>query len=272
MNNIRMPLSTIDCHFHIFDLPSAHSGAAWRYRPTAPATLAQWRAHASARGVARGVVVQPSFLGADNSLLLGALCDHLHALRGVVVIDPFNPSNDWATMRASGVRGVRFNVAGVAAPAQRIRDVPAAVWDALLAHDLHVELHADVGCASALVPLVPSSLTLVLDHLGKPRADLVEETIFAHARARGVGKTWVKLSAPYRQAKPNDASFLLTMCARWLDAVGDARIVWGSDWPFTQHEDRQTYEMSAQWLSALPLNAAQREAIFSRNPVSLYWR
>ena len=61
----------VDCHFHVFEAGQAVAQA--RYVPAYAATVKQWSEQAGAVGVSHGVLVQPSFLGVDNRLLLSTL-------------------------------------------------------------------------------------------------------------------------------------------------------------------------------------------------------
>lgn len=73
-------------HAHVFarDLPLAGER---RYAPHYDAPLALYLAQLDAHDIARGVLVQPSFLGADNRYLLAALSLERSRLRGIAVID-----------------------------------------------------------------------------------------------------------------------------------------------------------------------------------------
>src|SRR5690349_10269524 len=100
----------IDSHFHLFAAGQACLGA--RYVPAYDADFPEWWGAAHAVGVARGVLVQPSFLGADNSRLCAELSKHADTLRGIAVIAP-----DWSAGRlrelaSCGVRGIRLNLSG----------------------------------------------------------------------------------------------------------------------------------------------------------------
>ncbi|MNY45496.1 Amidohydrolase [compost metagenome] len=44
---------------------------------------------------------------------------------------------------------------------------------------------------------------------------------------------WIKISAPYRLASPNQWPAL---AAHWAEVAGPDRLLWGSDWPWTNHE------------------------------------
>src|SRR5258708_22274183 len=64
--------SSVDTHAHVFErglpMPDAR-----RYAPDEDALLGTYLHHLDTHGMAHGVLVQPSFLGTDNSYLLQAL-------------------------------------------------------------------------------------------------------------------------------------------------------------------------------------------------------
>jgi predicted TIM-barrel fold metal-dependent hydrolase len=60
-------------------------------------------------GFARGVLVQGSAHGRDNSAMLDALATRPERLRGVAVADESVPAGELGRWAALGVRGLRFN-------------------------------------------------------------------------------------------------------------------------------------------------------------------
>ena len=82
-----MPACRIDGHAHVFNraLPMEPIR---RYTPDRDATVIEYLAHLDEHGFTHGVLVQPSFLGYDNSHLLDALRRHPERLRGVAVVPP----------------------------------------------------------------------------------------------------------------------------------------------------------------------------------------
>ncbi|NDA52871.1 MAG: hypothetical protein EBX66_10535, partial [Betaproteobacteria bacterium] len=81
--NVKIPSTTpcVDTHFHTFESRHAIKGA--RYSPAYSANLDQWWSLADAVGVTHGVLVQPSFLGTDNRLLLEGLAAYPGRLIGI---------------------------------------------------------------------------------------------------------------------------------------------------------------------------------------------
>ena len=159
--------SAVDCHFHVFAENVAVAGA--RYCPSYAAELKDWIVKAQASGVQRGLLVQPSFLGTDNSQMLRALATSGHALRGVAVIDPATPASEVHAMHAQGVRGIRLNLAGINHDVRAWRQADE-LWLSMKALGWHLELHTDQGALPdvlmQLLPAIPATLCLVLDHFG----------------------------------------------------------------------------------------------------------
>ena len=109
-------IAGVDSHAHVFarGLPLA---ATRRHAPDYEAPLAEYLALLDAHGVSHGVLVQPSFLGTDNSFLLGALRTCPARLRGVAVVDP--TTADEALLHAmaeAGVCGIRHNLVRLQLP------------------------------------------------------------------------------------------------------------------------------------------------------------
>lgn len=216
-----------DCHFHVFPSRIAPVAGA-RYAPSYEASLAQWQHGARSHGVSRGVLVQPSFLGCDNTFLLEMLRGAPDLLRGVAVVAPNIEAAELETMDSLGVRGIRLNLVGTD---HRIAPGSDRLFSLLHAMGWHVELHTEPGRLPQVLGQLPPDLTLVLDHFGKPAHGAEPERV---SRGRA-GRLFVKLSAPYRlgSSRPQE------LARRWLDLLGPQRLLWGSDWPCTAHEDQQ---------------------------------
>src|SRR4051812_27238023 len=134
-------LPLVDTHFHVFDRGIAVADA--RYVPGYDAPLPGWEAGARRAGVTHGVLVQPSFLGTDNTRLLQELRAHPDRLRGVVVIEP-DAADALPAVHAAGARGLRINLAGRGKTLRRWARAHA-LWDAMLALGWHLEVHTDRG-------------------------------------------------------------------------------------------------------------------------------
>ena len=253
----------VDTHFHVFNAGEAVKGA--RYVPQYTAALQDWMALAQGVGITRGVWVQPSFLGTDNGLMLNALKQHPDVLRGVAVVAADIHPDELKTMHVSGVRGIRLNLAGIS------HDIPEwtraeRVWQCM--HDLgwNLEVHTDQGALPKVLAQLPTDMPLVIDHMAKPSEakarDVTVQTL-VH-RAQQV-PTHVKLSGAYRLGGVNAAS----LAHIWLHALGPQALLWGSDWPCTNHEHLANYDVLSASVQAW-IGVQHLDAVLHDNPARLY--
>jgi predicted TIM-barrel fold metal-dependent hydrolase len=260
-------LQGIDTHAHVFSA-AAPPAAGFRYRPAYAATLGEWRSHWASAGIARGVVVQPSFFGTDNAEALAAVAaDPVH-LRAVAVVDPGFAGADLARLAAGGVRAIRLNLKSAADYSAYASEPWRALLERVHALGWHVEAYVDAGRLPEIAPaFLASPVTVVFDHFGNPGAtreaqDATFAAVAALARTRPV---WAKLSGHYRLGGADPA----TLARRWIDAVGERQLVWGSDWPWTNHERENNYGRLRDLLDGWA-GAALARAIVWDNAARLY--
>lgn len=227
-----------DCHAHVYENIKAIAGA--RYVPSNTAPLSKWVDHQKQNGLIGGVVVQVSFLGTDNSELCAALTK-LDPTRfaGVAVVSHDVNDEELSRLVKAGVRGIRWNlVRGKEIPDIASRPVKS-LFDKLRRHDLHLELHLEAPrLAPILAPITDQGIKVVLDHFGLPSdPDPSSDPIITATKTLGDATSlYFKFSGHYR------TSFDLTGHAREiLSKVGEDHVVWGSDWPHTQHENNVNF-------------------------------
>ncbi|MCW1244582.1 amidohydrolase family protein [Pseudomonas sp. SAICEU22] len=269
----KTPITGIDCHAHVFSR-ELEWAAVRRYTPDYDATLGQYLEHLQTHGLSHGVLVQPSFLGTDNRYLLAALRQAPEQLRGVVVVEPGINRATLEHMARLGVVGVRLNLMGKALP-----DFREAAWKELLGQlailGWHVELHAPVAELPRLIrQLIPFGVQVVIDHFGRPDARLgADQPGFAELMALGLGgQVWVKISGIYRLAGTDrqNLEFARAALALLEQNFGRHRLVWGSDWPHTQHEASVGFDTVMQQLRALECAGPLMRALMVETPRALF--
>jgi predicted TIM-barrel fold metal-dependent hydrolase len=265
-----------DGHAHVFapDLPFVTPR---RYTPAYAATAEGLVAHLDAHGLTHGLLTQPSFLGTDNTHMLAAVARFPGRLKAVVVVDDRADDAHLDALQAQGAIGIRFNLSGVATPPLREGRWPQ-VLRAVAARGWHVEVFGDaVRLADVIDPALEAGARVCVDHFGKPAAaDPLGDAGFRRLLAHGAGgRVWVKLSAAYRcggaAGALDDGERVSCMVAPALvDHFGPARLLWGSDWPHTQHESvvryADTFAALARWVP----DATTREAILQQGGAALF--
>jgi predicted TIM-barrel fold metal-dependent hydrolase len=260
-------LPAVDTHAHVFDR-SCRLVEGRRYTPEYEATIEAYIAMLDGAGVRYGVLVQPSFLGTDNAYLLAGLRRCPQRLRGIVVPDSDVPDDALEEMARLGVRGIRYNLVGrdpglVGEPGFRAltRRVSALGWI--------VQVQAPGSALPRVLDvLTEDAATIIVDHFGKPETENpAEDPGFRRLMAfASGGPVWVKLSAQYRLGAVNPAPY----AAAFLAHFGPDRLLWGSDWPWTENETVTSYGecvgQIGQWLGDDP----EIQASFNRASLDLY--
>ncbi|MGI4943884.1 MAG: amidohydrolase family protein [Janthinobacterium lividum] len=234
-----------DSHIHVVGDAACHPQAATRTYTPGIALLPTLERHAVLLGVTRFVIVQPSFYGTDNTLLLEALDVLAGRGRGVAVIDPDRTSGEHlADLARRGVRGLRVNLySTLSGQEECILDRAFdAVAQVARTQDWHVEVIAPIAMlAEASALLARSPVPVVIDHYGlhegSAPGSLVGRGLLGLLRLPHV---WMKLSAPYRASAD---ALAVRPDPVWLAAILEAgadRCVWGSDWPHTPPHELQT--------------------------------
>lgn len=231
---------TVDTHAHVWDNTCRHVEGA-RHSPDYQAPLAAYLRLLDAHGIARAVLVQPSFLGTDNSYMMAACDAHPDRLRAIVVVPPEISDAQLDDLTARGAIGLRYNMIG------RDPALPATPdWQALTRRASQrgwwIEVHATGSDWRTLLPAFPDA-RLMIDHFGRPDDPACPG--LGAIMQRDPARTCVKLSAPYRQTTPGIAPLARTLIERF----GADRMLWGSDWPWTQNEGRHDYAQCIEWLA-----------------------
>ena len=256
----------VDSHAHVFrkGLPLAEGR---RYAPDYDALPEHYLGLLDRHAIEHAILVQPSFLGTDNRYLLDTIAAHPSRLRGVAVVDADVDEDELAALAQGGIVGLRLNLIGRPVP-----DLRTGRWKRFVgraaSEALHLELHCSSSDLPAIVPaLIGGGVRVVVDHFGRPDGVPGFRFLLGTATSNAV---WVKLSAPYRLARSGGDSIAEQALPRLLDAFGTRRLVWGSDWPHTQHESSASYEASCRSLCRWLPGTAERRAVLVDTPVRLF--
>ncbi|WP_350334429.1 amidohydrolase family protein [Coralliovum pocilloporae] len=243
-----LPTGQYDGHCHVFraDLPMAEDR---RYTPDYDAKPEELCSLLKAFNLDGALMVQPSFLGADNSYLLQVLADYASndtvTFKGVAVLDPAMPvDSGWLReLDERGIVGVRLNL---------LRKAPAfdyETWRQTLAAvekmGWHIELHSEAEHLPQLLPqLTRHHAKVVVDHFGLV-GDINGSSGLRAILDQPEDRLWIKVSGAYRihpdADRSADADTMAPLRHIYSEHFGENRLIWGSDWPFTQFEDRMSY-------------------------------
>lgn len=272
---ITIPAKSCDTHAHVFEHSDDYPFACDRTYTPPKASLEQYLELHRILGIERGVLVQPSVYGTDNSL-------HLHALRqlrkkgyeyrGVCVVDPDITAGELEELHEAGFRGVRMNL--LFRGGLRWEDV-VKLADRIADLGWHLQFLINVAdCEDIMDRVTDLPVPVVFDHMGHMPATLgVEEPGFRKLlKLLEDNNAWVKLSGSYRVTMQETYPYPdVTSIARALVAANADRCLWGSDWPhphFPGAMPDDTDLLEDLWIWVKDPDIRQR--ILVSNPSHLY--
>jgi predicted TIM-barrel fold metal-dependent hydrolase len=275
---VAFPPGACDCHAHICGPAATYPYARERIYTPPDATVATYRHLLSVLGVERAVLIQPSVYGTDNRAMLAAMATVGPGLRGVAVVEPTISALEVEALHQAGVRGVRLNLVDRregknAVPIELVRSLAARIapfgW--------HIEFLVNMDEAPAFADAVAGlSVPVVLGHLGYPRAGAADWTrapgFTRLLRLLEAGRTWVKLTGPYRISAAPDLPYAdVDAAAARLAQAAPERLIWGSDWPHVMMKkpmpnDGALADLLARWIP----DARTRHRVLVENPIVLY--
>ncbi|WP_256977482.1 amidohydrolase family protein [Bordetella genomosp. 10] len=279
-----LPAGACDCHVHVVGDPAAYPMLPDRPYTAGPATVADLRAHMARLGLARAVIVQPSFYGTDNRLLADSLAAMRGDGRGIAVLAEDVSDAALQELHEAGVRGVRVNLESVGASDPETVARAFGAWAGRLrGQGWHIQVYASLDAIAAAAPRLRGlGVPVVLDHFAMipGRLPLDDARVRAVLDLVGGGAAYVKLSGSYRMDQGATAAQVAALARAFLDANPE-RAVWASDWPHTNRapgklptevspyrdiDPRRLREEIDAWLP----EAALREQVLVRNPSRLY--
>ena len=289
MQETSTTVSGVDSHAHVFlkDLPFTEGR---RYAPAYDASLAEYQSLLEAHGMSHGVLIQPSFLGTDNSYLIACLDRYPEQFRGVVVLDPETGLTLMDEYHAKGVVGIRANLIGKSLP-----DFAGPAWRVMFERmrtlDWHLEVQIEADRLADISHVVlHSGVRLVVDHFGRldPLLGIQDPGLqsllnLGKTQNQYAQRVWVKISGAYRVSpregemvggKLTDRRIIIDTAhaayALLKDAYGTDGLVWGSDWPHTTYENTENFDSACAAFADIVMEPADRHALLVSTPRALF--
>jgi len=275
---IAFPAWAVDCHAHICGPATQFPYAQERIYTPPDATLASYEALLQMLRIDRGVLVQPSVYGTDNSAMLHALKVRPQKFRGVAVIssDPRAVSDEeLSDLHSAGVRGIRCNIVDLAdksagLPIEQLRTLAKRIqslgWHIELL--MHVNEHPNLAKTFEDFPV-----DLVFGHFGYVNANrgVADPGFQGLLDLMKDQRAWVKMTGPYRISNGNLPYVDMRPLNDAVIQANPSRLVWGSDWPHVMVKkdmphDADLCDLLGQWVQ----DDSLRNSILVANPCILY--
>jgi len=243
-SSFMVPPNSCDTHFHVFE-PGFPAGPNPLY-PFPDGTLDQYLQVARWLGIERMVLVQPTYYGTDNTLLLHVLQKVGPRCRGVVRVEEDISDEELDRYHALGVRAIRLDLFARASwPTTDIIAYVRRMAARAQPRGWHLQFYTPGKIVRDLLPFFSDfETTFTIDHMGymKESDGLTQADFDRLVRVLDGGSCYVKLSGPYRIAKDKPLSSVAPI-GRALVAARPDRLIWGSDWPHLRNGQRDTGEL-----------------------------
>ncbi len=227
----------VDTHAHIFraDLPMDKYAL---HLPKHDFTVDDYLTVLDTHGVWNAAIAAPSFLGTYNDYMIRDLIAHPR-LRGTAILDPDVSAYDLRQMDREGVVGVRLSLRGRKELPDYTSNEYKRFFFRLADLGWHAHLHIEGQRLPQMLPILQAlPMDLIVDHMGRPDPASAGKSEGFEALLNGFdnGRMWVKLSGGFRIVCDQNP-----LARRLLEVGGPERLLWGSDCPFTDFEEKVSY-------------------------------
>jgi 2-pyrone-4,6-dicarboxylate lactonase len=268
-----LPAGACDAHCHVFGPAARFPYAPDRsYTPPDAPYESLVKLH-DFLGLSRGVIVQASCHGTDNTAMVDALVRGAGRYRGVAIVDADVTDEQLADLNQHGVRGVRFNFVAHLGGAPDL-DVFNRVLARIEALNWHVVLHLDAQDIVAYTELIQRiRVPFIIDHMGRVRAEagLEQEPFRQLLELMRNPLAWVKVCGPERVSAGRRPFEDAIPFARALIEAAPDRVLWGTDWPHPNiSKDMPNDGQLVDLMCSFCDDAGLRHKLLVDNPARLY--
>lgn len=269
---LKCPEGAVDCHVHLFGPASKYP-----FNPNSKYTSLDMLPETQIRmqdilGIGMSIVVSGGGYGADYTHLVDTLERFPDRFRGVALLPETVTVEEIERLNRLGVCGARFvspaHGGGLPQLSPRIAAICAEVgW--------HVQCYPH---GTEILELSDQLLALpnpiVLDHFAHiPASGGVDQPAMKRLfEMLDTGRVWLKISGPMRCTTEEPPYPSMVPIARALVAHAPERLLWGSDWPHVNMNDRtmpndgDLLDLMLEWVP----DEAVRNRILRDNPKEVY--
>jgi 2-pyrone-4,6-dicarboxylate lactonase len=229
------PPGSWDTHFHVYAPHLFPFAEKRRYTPPA-APVEHYLQIASAIGIERGVIVQPSVHGTNTAVTIDAVARSNGRLRGMIRSDPKLTAEDVKRLDAAGIRGLRFPIS---------RDLGDSLKEDVFHHNvalmepagwvIDMQIDADVMVERADM-IRRMRLPVIIDTWGRvdPREGLEQNAFRVLLELIGEHDVYVKIHGTNRFLERGVPYADMIKMAHALIAKAPDHVLWGTDWPHSE--------------------------------------
>jgi predicted TIM-barrel fold metal-dependent hydrolase len=270
------PPGAWDCHIHLFGPVSRFPFEEHSPYTSDDALPEDYLALQQVLGLSHAVIVSAGGYGRNFRHLEWVLSRFPGRFRGIMLPPRDLRFSQCVRLHRLGVRGIRMFAGPPGHPWSHLPGIEPDLAAIAADVDWHVQYQSLVHGHLLHVAhdLLALPTRIVLDHFGAIDARLgVDQPAFEIIlRMLETGRVWVKLSAPMRSTREEFPYEPMRPFAQALVRHAPERVLWGTDWPHVQLNDRvmpndgDLVDLLAEWVP----DERTRRRILCENPLELY--
>ena len=228
-------------------------------------------------GVIKSLVITPMTLGFDNSLTLDVSYRYPGSFLPIVRIDLRSPNHleAFRELYAFGAKGLRINLSHLKTADFLLDSQYSKLWIFLSDEQIPLFIHCESSQFHIVSQIVSqhSKMKVIIDHMGRisSRDGISAKGFLNLLELSESPNVYIKISSTNYFAEVTDShSDLTDYIALIVQRFSADRLLWGSDWPFSENDG--TYRSSFEPLLSMDLVDKQRtlEKIFATNFKDLF--
>ncbi len=270
--NNNLSFGIYDSHTHVWESNSIATRSARNSTLTTPGSAECLLKLMDENNVIQSLVITPMTLGFDNSISLEVAHRYPERLIPIVRIDLESPYllETFQELCSDGARGLRINLHHLPSADFLLDDKYLMLWSYLESATIPLFIH----CEASQLPVIKSissqhlKMKIVIDHMGRVSSkDGIASPSFMNLLTLAeFPNIYIKISSTNFFAEVADThSDLSDFISIIVQKFSADRLLWGSDWPFSENDGTYATSLEPLLLMELPNREITLKKIFHSN-------
>ena len=259
----KLSFGIYDSHTHVWESDSIATRSARNSSLTTPGSAESLLKLMDENNVIQSLVITPMTLGFDNSISLDVANRYPDRLLPIVRIDLGSPYflETFQELCGEGARGLRINLHHLPSADFLSDERYSKLWLYLESANVPLFIH----CETLQLPVIKSissqhqRMKIIIDHMGRVNSkDGIASSSFMNLLTLAeLPNIYIKISSTNYFAEVADThSDLSDFVSIILQKFSPNRLLWGSDWPFSENDG--TYASSLEPLLSMKLTDREK--------------
>lgn len=256
--NTNLPFGIYDSHTHVWESNSIATRSSRNSSLTTPGSAECLLQLMDENDVIQSLVITPMTLGFDNSISLEVAHRYPERLIPIVRIDLESPHylESFQELCGDGARGLRINLHHLPSADSLLDGKYLKLWSYLESASIPLFVHCEAAQLQVIYSISShyQKMKVIIDHMGRitSKEGTTSSNFIKLLALAELPNIRIKISSTNFFAEVTDthsdlSEFILIILQKFLAD----RLIWGSDWPFSENDG--TYATSLEPLLSMKL-------------------